>query len=360
MDLNLTSEVYTSFVSYIIVMVAVSILLILYRKTKIRPMLFFAAGWFSLSLFVLGEVLSYLFLSSFIYRLHILALVPAGYFMILFIDFIKQESADKVKTAIIAAISALLVSYSFDPSSIIDFTFPNGEQSFTMVGPLRVIAPLLSLVMGVFLIYYLTLLYINSPQPVKKYSLLALAGSIILGIPGGFFILTGVTRLLPGITMVPIAVGGLLVAIAFYFKPELSFVLPFKIIRLMVVDAQGGNSVFDYYWADESNVSDDSLFAGMFHGIRLFLTETLASGNIKEIILDDLSLIVHLDPDYPFYCVLVATRSSPSLRHAISTFFTSFKEHFLTEGQNKGMIQIDRFENAVMLVEKAFPFIPEN
>ena len=157
------------------------------------------------------------------------------------------------------------------------------------------------------------------------------------------------------ITPLFIGIGALRTAIAFARQPQLAYILPFQTYRLTVIENSGGIPLFTHTWNPHKEIIDSSLFSGMLQGISGVLQESLKKGNLREIHLDQAELLLQRSEKMPFTCVLVATKSTPSLREALKNFANLF---YLRFSRNlKDFHRIDNFSLAADLVPVCFPFV---
>ncbi|MEX2680485.1 MAG: hypothetical protein Q6373_002710 [Candidatus Sigynarchaeota archaeon] len=329
----------------------------LYRRTRIKSYLFFFLSWASFSAYVAGEFFSYLMLSELIFRLHYIALVFTGFFLILFIDFINQETAGNVKIAILCAISALVVFTSFQDGTVLDQVFPNGARSLQTVGFLRYFLIAFSLIFSSFYLYYMIVLNKHAPVSLKKYSRVALAGAFIFCVVTTVMYGSGLTGVIPGIHVLSEAVGGLITAWAFSKQPHLAYILPFKVMRLLVIDSRSGIDMFDHAWAREDEMVESSLVSGMIQGINSVLQESFQRGNCKEITMDQGIVMLSFAEDSPIIAALVTTRSSRSLRASLATFTAKFTKRY-DETIKAGVYGKHQFDGVAEIVHECFPYIP--
>ena len=88
------------------------------------------------------------------------------------------------------------------------------------------------------------------------------------------------------------------------------FILPFKALRLTVIETQGGISLFTHKWDDSSLIDNEDLWAGMLQGVNLIFRESLNKGDVQEIKLANAMLLVQHSKQYPVACIVVATKVS--------------------------------------------------
>ena len=156
--------------------------------------------------------------------------------------------------------------------------------------------------------------------------------------------------------MLLITIQNLIMLIPLVKHPELAFILPFKDLRLTIIETERGFPLFTHIWNQTKDL-EDNLFSGMLHGIGQFVQETLQSGNMREITLDKAILILKRSQKHPVVCVLVTTKSTKSLRNALDKFAEKFFNKFA--GQFSEQVNIEKkFAPAKELVEECFSFVP--
>ncbi|MFX0136447.1 MAG: hypothetical protein ACFFDN_22595, partial [Candidatus Hodarchaeota archaeon] len=207
--------------------------------------------------------------------------------------------------------------------------------------------------------YFYTMLkiFLNSPKNLKKYSLINLFAGFICGIVPIIILITGLAWLIPGIFSIALAIGALFCSIAWALEPRLGFVLPFKAQRLTIIQTKSGAPLFTHVWAIKTKKVDDILFSGMLNAISSFVEETLESGNVQEVHLQQGILILRKSEEHPIVCVLVTDRSTRTLRDAFYSFADQFFKKFAKYAT--AAVNLKNFETAAELVENNFSFVPE-
>lgn len=356
MILNWTIEVILYFIAAGLVSAAAGILVYHFVKKRERHVLCLMIAYLFATAFLIQEGLSYLFLfMPFLAYAPLYAFV-GGYFLILGIDSISRESVDPAKMAIWTGLIATVVFFFFQPGSFGAHTFPNGDKSVTTTGIYQYVVNLYAFFPILLYIFYGIKINRLAPPQVKADSRLFLAGAIITTLWPGIFALTRLSLLIPGIHMIGIAFGSLLISIAFARQPKLAFILPFRALRLLVIDTEGGNPLFLHDWAREGKLADELLFSGMLQGIGKLLHHTLNQGEVQEIQLAHAVLILHRSDKYPVACVLLATNTSPSLRRALNGFAEAFYAQYApypVDSENN-----DHIQPAESLVTEWFGFVP--
>jgi len=213
-------------------LIAIIIAYIQYSKTKHRTFLFLTLTWLNLSLFTLFEILSYIFLSIPLFQFRIFFVIIGGFFLIFCVDSISSYNIDPIKTTIFGILSILFVIssyipnfYDYIPNTIIDYTFPNGDKSFSSEGLLVVFSSIVFLFIEFNFLLYSLRLYLNSPQNIRKYAMLNLIGAIIFGIFPAIAMATRLTLVIPGCGIVAASIGAIISTVALTIQPKLRDVL---------------------------------------------------------------------------------------------------------------------------------------
>jgi len=213
-------------------LIAIIIAYIQYSKTKHRTFLFLTLTWINLSLFTLFEIFSYLFLSIPLFQIRIFFIILGGFFLIFLVDSISRYNIDPIKTTIFGILSVLLVITSYVPNfvehipnTIVNYTFKNLDKSFSSEGVLRVFSSILFGFIELNYLIYSFVLYLKSPQKIKKYAMLNLIGAIVFGIFPVIAMATKLTLVIPGCGIVAVSIGAIISTIALTIQPKLRDVL---------------------------------------------------------------------------------------------------------------------------------------
>ncbi len=355
MDLNWTIEVFISFIASGITSAAVIILINCYAKRRERHILWLTLFNLCYLAHILLIILSDLFLELPLMPLAYLPMYLAGYWLIFATDAISREKIEPFKVSIWTGFVVILILVSFQSNSFGSVSFPNGEKSLVMGGIFEMIAITgLCFVVGPFS-YYLIKIHERSPKNTKRNSLLLLVGSICFLGTGGSEALH-LPYMLPGINFVTITIGMLLITIIFARYPTLSFLLPFRVLRLLVYETTGGLTMFSHDWDRDGKMVSQPVFAGSMQGIGIILGKWVNQGNVREIQMARGVLLLHQSDNYPIACVLVATNASPTLRGALNGFAKEFYELY---GDKFGDVHGNNpLPLAEALVKKWFEFTP--
>ncbi|HME51820.1 MAG TPA: NosD domain-containing protein [Candidatus Lokiarchaeia archaeon] len=137
--------------------------------------------------------------------------------------------------------------------------------------------------------------------------------------------------------------------------PALGYVLPFKVMRLFVMDSTSGITMFSYTW--NKSIMAEDLFAGMIQAVNDIMKESVLGGEVKEIKLNNAIILLDRDPTAPIVFGLVVTQKSTYLRHSLERF----KEEFLANYSQffDDPTLVSNFSSARTLVIKHFSLIPD-
>ena len=207
----------------------------------------------------------------------------------------------------------------------------------------------------VFWVYFGIRVYANSPKELKYYAGLNLVGIIMVA--NGYSMAPGLGLFPVSDSVAPILIGwGFIpMMVAYWYKPKLVNVMPFKVSRLMVLSTDTGVGIFTYSWskADEAVVAD--LFSSMISGIGSILKEAVQKGEVQTVKLEEGLLIIKRNEKYPLAFVLVANKSSWALKNSLNAFTKMFVKKFESALEDD-MSEVSRFSPAIDLVHDAFPF----
>lgn len=332
-----------------------------YIKERYLHVLFVTLTWFFLWLYTLMMVLSYLLLANFylarlLFITGVFAFIPMGFSLVLFVDFTSHESVDPIKSTIVGGASVAVFLLALDPNSTAKYQYPDGSWGIVMGGNFRIAGTIILLLAGIWLVYIVVRIYWKAPKKLKFWAILLIVGMIIIGIGASLSMIVGLSLVIPGFDLLLNGIGALIMAIPFALEPKLAYILPFKALRLMVIETQVGTNIFTHVWSKEQFVNDQ-LFCGTLQAITFVFDESLKRGNIREVHLERAVLIIRESEKHSIACLIIATNSTRSLRHALNSFSEQFfKDYspYFSETYN-----LNHFESASELIEDRFSFIPE-
>nr|MDO8110324.1 hypothetical protein [Candidatus Sigynarchaeota archaeon] len=337
------------------------IMLRIYKHWKARHVilwafiLFLIGGYNVLS--SLGSIISNDWLSTG----GIIFLLSGNFLIVVFIDSVNRDSVDPVKISAISIIYAISsIGYILSMTAA-PFNAAIAENLlFTAISAICVL--LIWFLPGGLVLYHGARILRHVPRPLKSYAVLFLVGGILITITA-FLAIAGImipeSWPLGGLNLSGLFLVGAMASITVSLakQPKLAYVLPFKALRLTVIDTSGGTPIFNHTWQPGRKQVDETLFSGMLQGVSVILKESLEQGNVREIILDEGTMILQRSQVKNIACVLVATRTSRALRDGLRLFSERFYERFkddLVDPINK-----EAFTPAAALVAECFPFLPE-
>ena len=191
----------------------------------------------------------------------------------------------------------------------------------------------------------------------KPLARLLLFGSLLFSIVAiSMYMLGSVIKIFNPIGFIIHSIGALITIIVIRRDPKIIYILPFKAFKLLVIETTQGLSLFTYEWIKQEK-KYDGVFSSIIQGIGHLLKEVLNKGEIREIQLDQAILFIKHNISYPVASILIASKTSKSLRNGLEQFNDQFIAKFSEsiEAANK----ISQFRGAVEIVEKIFEFIPK-
>jgi hypothetical protein len=255
--------------------------------------------------------------------------------------------------------STVMFFISLEPDSLYLGTYPNNEPGIILSQNLTLAQGLLTLLICAVFAYYPPQMHRAAPEALKPYTRLCILSGFMYSVivPGS--VLIRISNVIPRFETFLAVVAMVPWTIALLKEPRLAFILPFKVIRLTIFETVGGVSIFTRDWieSESSKLKDEALFSSMLQGIAMILTEAVNMGDIHEIRLADAILLLNRSEQFPVACVLITTKSTQTLRHALNSFANEFYEKFSEEFDE--FSNIDKFKEASKLVKRHFAFVPE-
>ncbi|MFX1515980.1 MAG: hypothetical protein ACFFC6_06700, partial [Promethearchaeota archaeon] len=300
-----------------------------------------------------------LFLSIPLFTLSGLATIFTGFLLLLKADIVSRESVEPIKLVIFAIISAVLVLLAFDPYAHLSIIIlSTGGKSIVLEG-LTIQMVYFSVVYLPFITYLYSVVKINlsAPKDVKFYSSLFLFGLILMAISYIVSILIYSLIMLPAIGFIFSGIGAALMAFAVSKQPQIIFILPFKALRLTVIEADVGIPLYTHTWNTGDVLADDVLYAGMLQAINTFIRESLNKGELQEIRISDAIILAQRSDNFPIATVVIASKVSRTLRDGLNIFTERFCDKFSSYFSLPS--DISQFTTASDLVRECFPYVPE-
>ncbi len=277
--------------------------------------------------------------------------------MILFVDTISKEHLDSKKILITAFLSGIMFMNIIDPDSFNIGKTISGDWILLMNNSQRISNSLLNGWTLLIIFYYLIYLVIKSPPKLKKYVFLIFGVAFIIGIIVVILTILQISAFLPYLDVLSISIAVAILTIIFTFQPKLFYVLPFKALRMTVLDTNSGSFLYDFQWEKKSDMINDVLYSGMMQGVRTIIKESMNRGDLNEIRTEGAIIILEYDKKAHLACVLASTKSSKTLHEALERFSIKFNEKFsqhFTERHNLSL-----FKDSDSLIKEVFGFLPQ-
>ncbi len=343
------------FISTIPEFIALIMCLINFRKKRYLHYLYMFATWFFLWLGNLILAIGYLTLNLIVYKIGLFVTIPLTFFIMLLVDSISRESIDPFKLSVVMIVSTLAFAFGLEKDVIRLNVSKLGETGPSVVGKFNYALAASFLVFSILWFYYFLILYLKSPKSLKRIAFINLLGAIIGGPLAGLAYTTGIVWYLPGTDYFLIAIGALLTTYSFSKEPKLGYILPFKVSRLLLIDVESGLPLFSYTW-DNSGLIDSFLFSGAIHGITHILNESLHKGLVREIKLEEASLIIKAtEKEYPIVFVLITNKTSAILNQSLELFAEEIARTIPKEKIEE--VTINQSSNLEIYVNSAFPYV---
>ena len=184
----------------------------------------------------------------------------------LIVDALKRETVEPWKLGITLFLSGLLFLALMKPDSFILFQYPN-ESWFLDTNDIQMI--LFTILLGwtgcVFF-YHAILLIKKSPPSVKKFAWAFLFSLLLISLGPAIILILPVATEIPHLDTIINALGFLLFAYILSQHPELFYILPFKVLRLTVLDMDTGISLYDHTWKSNATIMDKAVYSGFLQG----------------------------------------------------------------------------------------------
>ena len=137
--------------------------------------------------------------------------------------------------------------------------------------------------------------------------------------------------------------------------PRIIYILPFKAYRILVVDTIASVALFKYDWAKAGEV-EENIFTMMIQAIGSVLDDILKKGDVQEIQMDQAVILINHNNENSIASVLIASKSSKSLRYGLKKFNEEFVARF--QRTLEGSRKVSDFNDGLNIVELVFDFVP--
>ena len=206
-------------------------------------------------------------------------------------------------------------------------------------------------------LYYLTFLLIKSPPKLKKYVFMIFGSAFIIGIIVIIVTILGLAGIIPYFDGLLLSLLCALLTIIFAIQPKLFYVLPFKALRMTVLDTDSGSFLYDFQWEKKSDMINDVLYSGMMQGVRTIVKESMNKGDLNEIRTEGAIIILEYNKKAHLACVLASTKSSKTLQKALERFKIEFHEKFSKHFSQR--YDLNLFKDSDSLIKDIFGFLPQ-
>ena len=351
---NWTPYVTTELISLGPYMILVILTLRRYFQKSFIHDLYFGLSWASLFWMGFFNMLAKLFLSPILLTMGYFALIGSIVFNLLTIDAISQDHINHGRIILVLLFFSIMCLNLKEMIIIIE---KNGYELITLNFSNFL------MVAGIILIVYTgsvcARVYIdlvrNSPSELKKYSRLYLSGFATIGLISPL-IGSILENFIIGATAYINTIAAILMGFAYFKEPRIFFVLPFKVHRLYVLQADSGIMLYSHAWKSNAKFVDPDLFSGMIQGVRMIIKESVNGGDVSEIIMAQAHLIIVSEENYPLIFVLTTTKTSQFLRRSLQSFAMSFKLKF---GElAKISTDASKYNDADHFIDEHFPYVP--
>ncbi|MBY9008670.1 MAG: hypothetical protein KGD74_02235 [Candidatus Lokiarchaeota archaeon] len=351
-----------SILSLILITIAIILLIRNYLANKHIHMFYLIVAWLS---FLINQIFFLIasldlgierHLYMFLAFIDNFFFISGSVFIVLFGESISRKTPS-IKKMIWLSTFIAVYSYSSFLNYIIFESIPIPNDIVFLNSSIMNLSFIILMLTGGFLMsFYLFKIYRVAPPNLKRNSLFSFIGGIIFSITPLIF-LVGFQQA-SGLLVLSTSIGMLTIVSAVFIKnPKLAFILPFKVIRLSAINSNSGILLFSHNWTAAKEVKGDHLVSAMFQGIILILRESLGKGDIREINLENAIVIAQKSSTYPVFYILIATRTSKSLKNSLNSFIKHFEIKFSSILDNP--INYAKFSAATEIILDIFSHLPE-
>ncbi len=203
-------------------------------------------------------------LSERLYQVGNYFFIPGAFFLILSFDSIARESVDPKKIYLLITLCVVAIMVTIDPLSYVVHTFPNGEMGILISDLTMILSGNISILVIALFMYYSVRIYKNAPSNLKSSARFFLGGACILffGMISIFSLnyIVDFQAVAPGLMLLIPSIASVFIGIALAREPKLAYLLPFKVIRLTVIEVHKGIALFTHTWSKKETLADENLF----------------------------------------------------------------------------------------------------
>ena len=226
LTLNWNLEVFDYFLAAFLMLVSGAIMFREYLKVKHRFHYLLVIIWNLVFLYMALGGVALLIQSRELFKWEILILILATFLMIYVLDIFYRGSVDPKKT-LLFGISATGVIYSAFCSDAVKSILltSTGDPSYQTNGAYHIWLSIFSAQIALLYFFFCLMIFIKSPKILKKKASITLIGGFFFGIFSFICYITRLTKIIPGILMLSIALGAFISSLSFALEPKLLKVL---------------------------------------------------------------------------------------------------------------------------------------
>ncbi|MFX0098355.1 MAG: hypothetical protein ACFFCS_02165 [Candidatus Hodarchaeota archaeon] len=326
-----------------------------YIRYKDRSLFFLMWNWMIYGLYWQVEALSYILLLPALFLLRSVFLFMQALCTSLALDHMDKDSIDPFKIGMFSALGGVTVFSAFLPSAYEDYTYPNGDQSYSTSGFFFVFMLLMMVLIITVYLFFMIKIYRKAPSSLKGQASFNVLGSIIVGPVAIILYALRISLIVPGIIAIASAAGAIITSITFARHPELAYVLPSKAIKLAILHRDTSYLQFMHNWVKRTKQEydlEDQIFTGIMQSIIKLLHDMTQHDVVREVKMEENMLLIYRSNQRPYIIVLLATTLTRSLRNSFSHFVNKY--HQLTPSAGKE----DESSTLEALVSTCFPYVP--
>ena len=322
-------------------------------KNKNRLIFLFSAMWLMYAVFWFIDAAAHYLYSIPLMALAIVPQLIGVPCIIIFIELSTKEHVSPVKFSILMIIEALVF--------LVTFYVPNNWEiipgyGIHNKGILRIVQIIYLFYFMIFYVLWSFHTWRKAPADLKRLTSYLLFGSTIFSIVTGVLYAIGsLIKVFNAIGFFVNGIGALITILVILKDPRIIYILPFKAYRILVVDTIASVALFKYDWAKAGEV-EENIFTMMIQAIGSVLDDILKKGDVQEIQMDRAVILINHNNENSIASVLIASKSSKSLRYGLKRF----NEEFVTQFQKtlEDSRKVSDFVEGSKIVEQVFGFVP--
>ncbi len=324
-------------------------------RKKNQLILLFSAMWLLYGVFWFMDAAAHYLYSIPLMALAIIPQLIAVPCIIIFIELVRKEHVNPIKISILVIIEAIVFYVTF---------FLNPADNWNIIPGYGVHNKgILRISQIIFIFYYAFLYYIwsfqtwrKAPSSLKRLTNLFFFGSTLFSVvTATMYVIGTFIRTFNSIAFIIHSVGAFINIIVILKEPRIIYILPFKAYRILVVDTNESVALFKYDWAKVGEL-EETMFSMMLQAIGTVLDDILKKGKVQEIQLDRAVLLIHHDEKQSIASILIATKSTKSLRYGLKRFNEECVECFQSSLDTEK--DFGKLEEVKEIIEKVFDFVP--